>query len=328
MGVGAALTIPSAQHIIVHLYRNPVQQARAIALFGAMGALGNGQLFCAFIMGWASAQAIAPLVISVFALLSFFIWEAFIPESHAALPPKIWKYENVKILTAVSLVPFMWLGSIFPVYSWLWETVYHWPAIKTGVHFLPIALSSPAGLATATFLQSKFSLKFVNILGFALLVVGTILLPFGDSEDLYWRFNFPGFLISSFGVGIVYATANIGLLANTPAEVSGIVSAMFMAMLQTGGAAGIGIVSSIQASVEARKGGPLVFDGRAAGLWFLVGFVGLLMFFSIVFMTSSKPSAASNEAVVSDRESTHSSVTRAEFSGDTKGVKMTQTSSP
>lgn len=39
---GGALTIPSAQHIIVHLYRDPKEQARAIALFGAMGALGNG----------------------------------------------------------------------------------------------------------------------------------------------------------------------------------------------------------------------------------------------------------------------------------------------
>ncbi|PPQ70823.1 hypothetical protein CVT24_001040 [Panaeolus cyanescens] len=403
MGIGAALTIPSAQHILVHLYRDPTQRARALALFGAMGALGSvlgliiGALFVSFVSwpwvfyfsaivsfavcigtailipnrrpssssesaaskfkrldilgamtfaatlilfifsltsssleGWGSAQAIAPLVISAFTLAAFFFWEAFIPESYAAMPPKIWRYENVKILTAVSLVPFAWLGSIFPLYSWFWETVYHWSAIKTGVHFLPIALSSSAGLAVATFLQSrKFPLKAINLLGFTFMVVGTILLPFGNTADLYWRFSFPGFLIAAFGVSIVYVTANIGLLASTPPEVSGIVSAMFMSMLQTGGAAGIGIVSSIQASVESRKGGPLVFDGRAAGLWFIVGFVGFMMILSLVFMTNSSPADASNEAVTSDRdsESAHSSVTRTEFAVEPKTIDITQTSS-
>ncbi|PPQ76871.1 hypothetical protein CVT24_008636 [Panaeolus cyanescens] len=402
MGIGAALTIPSAQHIIVHLFRDPTQQARAIALFGAMGALGNvlgliiGALFVSFVswpwvfyfsaivafavcfgtavlipdrrpsassssepaaskfkrldilgatlfaatlilfifsltssslVGWGSAQAIVPLVISVFTMLSFFIWEAYIPESHAAMPPRIWRYENVKILTVIALVPFMWLGSIFPLYSWLWETVYDWPAIKTGVHFLPIALSSPPGLVVATYLQSKVPLKVINIMGFAFMVIGTILLPFGDSEERYWRFNFPGFSMATFGLAIVYVTANVGLLANTPPEISGIVSAMFMAMCQTGGAAGVAIVSSIQASVEARKGGPLVFDGRAAGLWYLVAFTATMMLLSVVFMTSSKPAVASNQGVMSDRDSAHSSVTRAEFVGDTKTVDMTQTPS-
>ncbi|PPQ76872.1 hypothetical protein CVT24_008637 [Panaeolus cyanescens] len=403
MGIGAALTIPSAQHILVHLYRDPTQQARAIALFGAMGALGNvlgliiSALFVYFISwpwvfyfsaivafavcfgtavliperrpsasplseslaskfkrldilgamifaatlilfifsltsssleGWGSARAIAPLVISVFTLIAFFFWEAFIPESHAALPPKIWKYKNVKILTAISLVPFMWLGPIFPLYSWLWETVYQWSTIETGVHFLPIAISGSAGLFAAPFLLSlKLPLKYINILGFTFMVTGTALLPFGNSAQLYWRFTFPGLTIAAFGVSIVYVTANIGLLANTPPEVSGIIAAMFMSMLQTAGAAGVAITSLIQTSVQARKGGPMVFDGRAAVLWYLVGFAGLMMLLSIVFMTSSKPAAASNQEAISDRESAHSSVTRAEFADEPKTVDMTQPSS-
>ncbi|KAF9043112.1 major facilitator superfamily domain-containing protein [Panaeolus papilionaceus] len=403
MGIGGALTIPSAQHIIVHLYRDPKEQARAIALFGAMGALGNvlgliiGALFVSFVSwpwvfyfsaivafavcigtallipdrrpvlthepaaskfkrldivgaiifaaclilfifsltsssleGWTSAQTLAPLVISLLAVLAFFAWEAHLPESYAALPPKIWRYGNVKILTAVSLVPFMWLGSIFPLYSWLWETVYHWSAIKCGIHFLPIALASPVGLMIATYLQAKFPLKNVNILGFVLLVTGTILLPFGNSEHLYWRFSFPGFLLATCGVAMVYATANIGLLASTPPEVSGIVSAMFMAMLQTGGAAGIAIISSIQTGVEANRGGPTVFDGRAAGLWFLVCFSGLMMILSVIFMTGSKSTAASSEAGrhLTDRDSIDSALTRTEAvdSGAVKKVE-TQTSS-
>jgi MFS family permease len=40
-GIGGALTIPSALSLIVQLFPNPAHQARAIALFGSAGAIGN-----------------------------------------------------------------------------------------------------------------------------------------------------------------------------------------------------------------------------------------------------------------------------------------------
>jgi len=39
---GGALTIPSAQHFIVHIYPDPEEQARALAIFGGMGGIGIG----------------------------------------------------------------------------------------------------------------------------------------------------------------------------------------------------------------------------------------------------------------------------------------------
>ncbi|KAF5387419.1 hypothetical protein D9757_007777 [Collybiopsis confluens] len=44
--------------------------------------------------GWGSATVIANLVISIVLTIAFFIWEAYIPEEVAALPPKVWRYEN------------------------------------------------------------------------------------------------------------------------------------------------------------------------------------------------------------------------------------------
>jgi MFS family permease len=44
MGIGAALTIPSALHLIVHLYTEPKQQERAVAAFGGSLTLGIGEL--------------------------------------------------------------------------------------------------------------------------------------------------------------------------------------------------------------------------------------------------------------------------------------------
>jgi len=227
--------------------------------------------------GWHSARVIAPLIISVFLMIAFFVWEAYLPEGSAALPPKIWSYENVVILMAIALVPFMWWGSIFPLFSWIWEVVYGWSAIKTAAHFLPVALGIFPALPVATMLQAKVPLKWVILFGFIMLFTGTLLLPFGNSEAHYWRFVFPGFLLGTFGAAVIYATTNIALLANTPPEVSGVISAFFVSVLQTGGAAGLAIVTSIQTSVQINHGGPNGFQGRAAGLWFLTAFIGSMM---------------------------------------------------
>ncbi|KAF4609874.1 hypothetical protein D9613_010411 [Agrocybe pediades] len=371
MGAGGALTIPSAQHLIVHIFPEPEEQAKALAIFGGMGGIGIvigliiGALLVTYtswpwifyfsaiistviiisisllipnisrprdggktnrlkqldivgvsaftaslvlfifavttgsISGWGSAKVIAPLIISVFLMALFFVWEGYIPEHHAALPPTIWKFDNVPILTAISFVPFMWWGSIFPIFSWVWEVVYHWSAIKSAVHFLPVALGIFPALPLAAILQSKISQKWVILLGFTLLLAGTILLPFANSPARYWPFVFPGFLLGTAGAAIIYATANIALLANTPANVSGIVSAIFVAALQTGGATGLAIITSIQTSVEVGHGGPMSFQGRAAGLWFLVAFIGVMMVLCTLIMknTQSSVSAGSNGSV-------------------------------
>ncbi|KAJ7020960.1 major facilitator superfamily domain-containing protein [Mycena alexandri] len=354
MGAGGALTIPSAMHLIVHMYLDPAEQAKAVTAFGGMGAIGivlglvidavflsfaswpwvfyfaaivaavlgaSGFLVPGFtrttnesraekilrfrrldllgvflftaasilfifsitsgsIAGWGSAQVIAPLVISLMLVLAFFLWESRLPESYAAVPSKMWKYENFKVLVLFAFAPFAWWSSIFLQFSWLWEVVYQWSAIKTAVHFLPIGLGMFPGLLISAQLQARLGLKWVIFIGFVLVCIGTvllrlvtILLPFADSAARYWRFAFPGFLLGTIGAALVYTATSVALLANTPKSVSGIVSAIFICVLQMGGAIGSAILASIQTSVQISHGGPTSFTGRAAGLWFLFAFM-------------------------------------------------------
>ncbi|GJJ13293.1 hypothetical protein Clacol_007545 [Clathrus columnatus] len=310
MGAGGALTIPSSQHLIVHMFTNPESQAKAIAVFGGMGGIGLvfglliGALFVQFVSwpwvfyfgaiisgciaiaifllvpnvkrsrtqetraekilrfrrldlfgvaimtaalilfifavtsgsstGWGSAQVIAPLILSVFLAVGFFIWEAYVPEDYAAV--------------------------------------------------LPVALGVLLTVPLATILQSKIGSKRVLLLGFTVLIIGSILLPFVNAKDRYWRFGFPGFLLGTAGASLIYATTNITLLSNTPSEISGIVSALFIGAAQTGAAAGLAIVTSIQTSVEIHHGGPNRFNGRAAGLWFLLAAISVFGVLTVIFM--------------------------------------------
>jgi hypothetical protein len=56
---------------------------------------------------------------------------------------------------------------------------------------------------------------------------------------------------------------------------AGTVGAIFNGALQCGSAVGLSLITSIEASVEASRGGPQEYTGRAAVFWFLFGIVAL-----------------------------------------------------
>ncbi|KXN81360.1 hypothetical protein AN958_04747 [Leucoagaricus sp. SymC.cos] len=68
---GAALMVPYALHLIIHMFPNPVSQSKAIAAFGAGAALGNviGLIIGALIVSYASW----PWVFYLFSILGFML---------------------------------------------------------------------------------------------------------------------------------------------------------------------------------------------------------------------------------------------------------------
>jgi len=229
------------------------------------------------------------LVLSIVLAAFFAIWEFKIPESLAAVPPSIWKYENLAIFVTVGLQPFMWWAAVQLLFSWYYQMVFEWSTIKTAVHFLPLGLVSFPIMGVASVLQQNLPLKWVILVGEGLVLIGTALLPFADTAAKYWRFAFPGFVIGTAGMTITFATTNIALFATTPPEVSGVVGAIFSCALQLGSAAGAAIVTSIQTSVQVNHGGPLGFQGRSAGLWFLFAFAAAEFVAVLVFMKNTVP---------------------------------------
>ncbi|TFK50409.1 MFS general substrate transporter [Heliocybe sulcata] len=378
MGVGAALTIPSALHLIVHMYPDPAEQAPAMGLFAGSGAIGNvigliiGALlvtytswpwvfyfvtivaFCVtlsvFILvpwreqtpesavqkarrfkridifgvslltvalillvfavtsgstiGWRTGRAIAPLILSVLLAAAFFVWEARIEEEFAALPPKMWFYENFSIIVASALIPFMWWGVVQMLFSWYWQEVYGWSTIMTAVRFLPVGLMSFPVVIATNILQKLLPLKYVTLIGQALCLTGTALLAFGNSPHRYWSYVFPGLVIGTSGSMVIFTTVNIAVFAVTPPAVAGMAGAIFNCALQISCAVGTAIITSIQTSVQSNHGGPTSFYGRSAGFWFLFAFVALITVCVLVFMHNTlPPQRAKPDAKMEERAS-------------------------
>ncbi|KIJ58604.1 hypothetical protein HYDPIDRAFT_34023 [Hydnomerulius pinastri MD-312] len=364
-GIGASLTIPSSLHLLVHMFPEPVTQAKAVSAFAGSGAIGNvmgvviGALFvsyaswpwvfwmvaittmliavsCTLLIphpgyikvgssldqfrrldlsggslltialvlfifavtsgstdGWVTATVLTPLILSVFLFVSYFIWEAKIPEEHASLPPKMWSYPNFTVLALLALLPYTWWSTVYLLFAWYWQEVLYWSAISSAVHFLPIGICAFPFMALSGVLQQKLATKYILLIGLTLMLGGTIFLPFANSAERYWPIAFPGFILGTAGTTLVFATTNIAIFAVTPPRVAGTVGAVFNCALQLGAAVFSAATTSIQTTVETST---TSYTGRAAGFEFLAAVVAVQMVSVLVFFKNLP-------AVTADRES-------------------------
>ena len=74
---------------------------------------------------------------------------------------------------------------------------------------LLIGLGIFPALPLSAGLQSKLRLKWVILLGFVLVVVGTVLLPFGNSEDRYFSI-----LLGTAGAALIVANTKSSCIKN------------------------------------------------------------------------------------------------------------------
>ncbi|GJE93570.1 MFS general substrate transporter [Phanerochaete sordida] len=233
-------------------------------------------------VGWASAEVLAPLVISVFGVAGFFIYETRIPASTAAVPPATWFLKNFSVLFGMALLPFLWWTTIFTIITALWQEVYKWSVISVALRMIPIGVLAFAASFSGP-ISNRISPKYVLLFAQALVVVATVLLATADAPDKYFSHVLPAFILGSGGAMLWYTHTNIAIFRTSPASMAGTVGAIFNGALQLGSAVGIAAVSSIESSVEARSGDPAGYAGRAAAFWFLLAIVGIEVVALLVF---------------------------------------------
>ncbi|KAF8840131.1 MFS general substrate transporter [Paxillus ammoniavirescens] len=237
--------------------------------------------------GWATAQVLVPLIMSVLMTAGFVYWETVIPVDKAAIPPRTWFYHNFSVLFGLALLPFLWWNVVFTVFTTLWQNFFHWSVISTTIHISPICVTAFAVSFTGS-LSRVFSPKWLILIGLSFLAVATTLLAFGGGQpDQYWPFVFPAFALGSAGAMLTYTHTSIAIFQAAPASMAGTVGAIFNGALQFGSAIGLAAVGSIETSVEATHGGPQEYYGRAAAFWFLLGIV-LLEFISVSCLYQTK----------------------------------------
>ncbi|KZS86477.1 MFS general substrate transporter [Sistotremastrum niveocremeum HHB9708] len=242
-GVGGALTIPSALNLIVHLYPNEKEQALAISIFGASGAVGNvcgviiGALLTQF-AGWRWVFWLGTMIVLPIALLSIFLIPQRIgtPSGHQDTKPKGLDFVGVAIITA-ALILFIFgitsgstiswgsahvlapiIISVFLGAAFFWyettipednaclpPSIWFYPnfAVLFGVALIPYAWWATTFLIWTEYFQEVYEWKPI-IAAIHFLPIGIIAFPaFPLAMYLATRFGFRPVLLSAFALLII-----------------------------------------------------------------------------------------------------------------------------
>jgi EmrB/QacA subfamily drug resistance transporter len=193
--------------------------------------------------GWATPATIGLLTASAVLIVSFFLIES---RSKAPLLPL--RIFRLRTLAGSNLAALITSGSVFSQFFLLtlyMQQVLHYSALKTGVAYIGLTLTTIACSAVSQGLVTKLGVRRVLPVGLALSAVALVLYAQVPVHGHYFRNLFPGFIISGLGLALAFIPMSIGALTGVRPADAGIASGLISTSQQIGGAIGVAAATTI-----------------------------------------------------------------------------------
>ena len=249
--------------------------------------------------GWGTPTTVGLLTASGLLIASFFLIEL---RSKAPLLPL--RILGLRTLAASNMSGLIAGGAIFAQFFLLtlyMQQVLHYSALKTGVAYIALTLTTIAFSAVTQALVTRIGVRKVLPAGLALSAVALVLFAQLPVHGHYFPDLFPAFIISGLGLAFAFVTMAIGALTGVRDTDAGIASGLINTSQQIGGAIGVAIATTIATTFTNRyvdsHPGTTPFSGAALTHGFEVAFyvlaaitvVGALV---AALMLESQPSSA------------------------------------
>ena len=228
--------------------------------------------------GWGSVETIG--VLAGFALLMVTF---LVIESRARWPLVRLGFFRQRTPTAANVVGFglgtMVFGMFF-LLSLYMQQVLGFSAIRTGVGYLAVALTSVFAAGAAQALVTRVGVKPVLTTGLALIAGGLILFTQISVDGTYASDLLAGFLMIGVGLGFSFVPISIAALTVGP-EDAGLASGLINTSQQIGGALGVAILTTVATTrtdsrvAEGATQPQALTDGFSLAFWVAFGFAAL-----------------------------------------------------
>jgi MFS family permease len=204
------------------------------------------------------------------------------------------------------------------------QQVLHYSALKTGVAYIGLTLTTIAFSAVSQGLVTKFGVRIVLPVGLALSTVALLLFAQLPVHGHYFSDLFPGFIISGLGLALVFVPMSIGALTGVREADAGIASGLINTTQQIGGAIGVAAATTIATTFTNHyvhsHAGINPFSGAALAHGFQIAFYVLAASAATgavlaALLIESQPAQAEPETEIADARacaSFHSPVLEAE----------------
>jgi EmrB/QacA subfamily drug resistance transporter len=193
--------------------------------------------------GWGSTQTIGLLALSAVLLIGFYAIER---RSAAPLVPfSIFRQRTLTGANVVGILTGASLFSMFFFISLYMQNVLGYSAIKTGVSYLPLAVSIIIAAGVASQLVTRIGFKPVLATGMLLIAGG--LLWFGQisADGTYLSDLIGPMLLAAIGLGFAFVPQTIAAVSGVAEHEAGLASGLINTSQQVGGALGLAVLSTV-----------------------------------------------------------------------------------
>jgi MFS family permease len=189
---------------------------------------------------------------------------------------------RLRTLTGSNLSALIATGAVFSQFFLLtlyMQQVLHYSALKTGIAYIALTVTTIAFSAVAQALVTKLGVRIVLPVGLGLSTVALVLFAQLPVDGHYFSDLFPGFVISGLGLAFVFIPVSIGALTGVRPADAGIASGLISTSQQIGGAIGVAAATTIATTFTnhyvSSHAGSTAFSGPALTHGFSIAFYTL-----------------------------------------------------
>jgi MFS family permease len=268
-GLGAAIVLPAALSIVMNMFPEGAERNKALGAWGAIGASGAavgvlaGGLLTRY-LGWeyifflnvpigAAALLLAPRIVPESRLAT--ARRRYDPFGAVAvtgglslMPLRIFQNKTlaganaVGVLLGGSFFAFIFIGTLYM------QQVLGYSALKAGLAYLTMALSSVAFAGLSQALVTRGSARLVMAAGMAMIGGGILWATQVPVHGHFWADLAGPFLIIGVGTAFAFVPVSIAALAGVAEHEAGLASGLINTSQQLGGAVGVATASTIAAT--------------------------------------------------------------------------------
>ena len=206
--------------------------------------------------GWGTTGTIVRLAIGVALLIAFVVIE--LRTKHPLLPFSIFRLRTLRGANLAGILTGMSLFSMFLFISYYLQFVLGYSAIKTGIAYLPLAVSIIITAGVASQLVTRIGFKPTLIGGLVVLAIGLFWFSRISPTGSYLSDVLGPSILAGCGLGFTFVPVTIAAVTGTSGPQAGLASGLINASQQIGGALGVAILVSVSTS-------RIADFGRAAG---------------------------------------------------------------
>jgi EmrB/QacA subfamily drug resistance transporter len=201
---------------------------------------------------WGSARTIVTLAIGLVLMGVFFVTETRFAKD-PLIPLSIFKRRSLSVANGIAVLLGAGLFGSFFFLSLFLQNVDRYSAVRAGVAFLPLGLSTLVaallGPRIVQFLGARRQLMF----GLGVAAIGLLWLSRVGANDSYPVHVLGPEILIGFGFGLLFLPLTLSATADVPFHEAGLASGLINTTRQLGGAFGLAVMATVASSIIANR---------------------------------------------------------------------------